>query len=98
MQIPGQKTEIPQIHPSQPQKAAICVNIRCPQRITNAHQNPKTTTNYGHTLNPQVPNVFDFIKRKIVWADDQIWAVPWGGGNLGIWGPERFFSVVNEPN
>ena len=33
------------------------------------------------------------FERKIVWAEAQIWAE---GGNLRLWGPERFFSVVRN--
>jgi hypothetical protein len=34
------------------------------------------------------------LKRKIVWAEGQIRATQ--GGNLDLWGPERFFSGCND--
>jgi len=34
------------------------------------------------------------LERKIVWAEAQIWG-RWGG-NLCLWGPERFFSIVRN--
>lgn len=36
------------------------------------------------------------VQRKIVWADGQIWGI--GGGDLCIWSPGRFSSVVRYAN